>query len=125
MEEDGMAMSERVRAEYEKAMARVVIKRGSLVSEHPNIYGWEEYSWCLSDGGKHLAKCGIKTDDTLRADEDRWDEFQGTFYEGDTSVHGARVDGISCQCGKVTGRSYRWKASMQEVAEAVFEEALR
>ena len=93
-----MTMSPEMRAEYDKAMMAAAMKHGIPVSRDASTYGWADY--------------------------DTWDEFVDTFYEGDTSQHGITVDKVTCACGEIgKDRQIRWKADMQEVAEAVFEEA--
>lgn len=123
-----MAMSPEVRAEYDKALIAAILKRGTMVSEDASIYGWEDYdyhfgpSWSRAERRTphHLACVLVSIG---RPVETRWDEFQGTFYEGDTSEHGVELPGITCECGKLEDRTLRWKASPQAIAEAVFEEA--
>jgi len=123
-----MSMSDEVRAEYEAALARVVVRNGSIVRTNDTYYGWNDYpafqhivggSW-----GDKGPGCALVLPDGARAVEDEWSEFAGTFADGDNVKHGAIVRGVSCKCGQLTGRSVRWEANMHEVAEAVFEEAL-
>lgn len=111
-----MTMSDAVRAEYERVLARVIIKRGSVVVQTDGWYGWVDY-----DATTHVSKCGVATHGA--PDEDTWYEFKGTFYEGDTSVHGMALSGVTCKCGRITDRSLRWQASVVEVATEVFAEA--
>jgi hypothetical protein len=120
-----MSMSPEIEKEYRAALARVVAAKGFVVKEHPSFYWWIDYEASehlgLRDSG---AGCMVIVPVTARGREDEWEEFEGTFYEGDTTHHGATVDGISCACGLLTNRSLRWEASVHEVAEAVFVEAL-
>lgn len=121
-----MAMSPEAQAEYDEALTAAVLKHGTLVREDPSFYGWEDFDYHLGHGlrSRHTAhhlKCEIVS--TGKPVESTWHEFQGTFYEGDTSVHGIDLPEVTCACGKVQDRTFRWQARMQEVAEAVFEEA--
>lgn len=118
-----MAMTPEVQEQYDRVLTTVTVRNGTLVSINPSIYGWEAFPW--SDPTReHWDRCGMKPlTGEERAVEDSWDEFQGTFYEGDTTVHGVTVYGLSCNCGQLTDRSIRWRANMREVAEVVFTEA--
>lgn len=119
-------MDEEIREEYERLLVRLVLANGSLVGEDASFYGWHDHTtfrWPGPGFSEHVGTCGIKS--TGRVQEDIWYEFKGTFYEGDTSVHGISLKGVTCNCDKVQDREVRWSAPMQEVAEAVFEEHMR
>ena len=115
-----MTMSPEMRAEYDKAMMAAAMKHGIPVSRDASTYGWADY-----DAASHIREgCHAVTTAKSTAEGDTWDEFVDTFYEGDTSQHGITVDKVTCACGEIgKDRQIRWKADMQEVAEAVFEEA--
>lgn len=110
-----MAMSPEVRAEYETILKRIVLKYGSVVDRAADIFGWQDYGLTT-----HARKCMITAQGEIH--EDVWNEFMGTFYEGDTSVHGMLVTAVDCTCGQIKHRKMRWSASVQEIAEAVFTE---
>jgi hypothetical protein len=112
------SMSPEVRAEYNRALARAAAKNGSFVAPNASFYGWMDWN-----AYEHMKTCQVVVPDTAKAEEDTWDEFQGTFYEGDTTHTGVVVKGVSCRCGRYTNRDVRWAATVQEVAEAVFIEA--
>lgn len=109
-------MSDKVRAEYERVLARVVIRHGSVVVREDGWYGWSDYN-----ASQHLRSCGVASHGTPH--EDTWQEFKGTFYEGDTSIHGVGMPGVTCNCGTISDRSMRVLITVQEIAEAVFSEA--
>jgi hypothetical protein len=114
-----MTMSDKARAEYDKAMMAVTLKHGHVVVLTGGYYGWQDY-----DAARHLDGCTIVAPPKAAVEEDTWSEFEGTFFEGDSRHHGIIVTGVTCVCGEIgTGRTVRWEADMQEVAEAVFEEA--
>lgn len=121
-----MAMSPEAQAEYNKALTAAVLKHGTMVSKDASSYGWEDYeyhhgpNWSGRHKSHHVT-CGWAS--VGKPEEDYWHEFQGTFYEGDTSVHGIVIKGLTCNCGRIQDREMRWQASIQTVAEAIFEEA--
>jgi hypothetical protein len=112
------SMSPEVRAEYQRALTRATARHGSIVSRDASFYGWTDW-----DASTHAQRCDVRVPEGAEVSEVSWDEFRGTFYEGDTTVHGVEVDGASCRCGQIKDRRVRWSATVQEVAEAVFTEA--
>jgi hypothetical protein len=53
-------------------------------------------------------------------DEDAyWSEFAGTFASGDHYKHGMEVHGVTCNCGKIKNRIFRWDAPVGEAIRAV------
>ena len=118
-------MDDRVKAEYDKILTTAIIKNGSLVAKDASFYGWntgEEYGGDFRSP-RHSVVCGIAK--TGRVEEDAtWDEFMGTFYEGDTRKHGMEVYGVTCNCGKLKNRTFRWDAPVGEAVKAVVEELL-
>lgn len=122
-------MDDRVRAEYEKILTAAIIKNGSLVRPGNTYYGWGDYAGDYDSrdpwggGPRHSATCGIAS--TGRVDEDAtWQEFMGTFYEGDESKHGMEVHGVTCNCGKLQDRTFRWDAPVGEAIRVVMMELL-
>jgi hypothetical protein len=125
-EERIMAMSPEAQAEYNRAMAAATVKHGSIVRTNGTFYGWSDYDaamhvagWSYTD--KSVKPCPLVVPEHGTVREDEWSQFEGTFYDGDTTHHGVTVTGVSCSCGQLTDRTVRWEANMQEVAEAIFE----
>jgi hypothetical protein len=112
-------MEPEVRREYERHLIAVTLRRGTLVVQDASMYGWADHENIWDGSPSHLRTCQL-TGTTV--EESEWNEFMGTFYEGDTRVHGIDVDGVNCACGKLRDRTVRWAASVSEIAEAVFEE---
>lgn len=115
------ARAELVRIEYERILTAAILKHGMLVSKTASTFGWtgadEEYgsSW---RGPRHSTECGIAK--TGRVEEDStWYEFAGTFASNDHYKHGMEVHGVTCNCGKITDRVYRWDASVGEAIRTV------
>ena len=118
-------MDDRVRAEYERILTAAILKHGSLVRKDASQYGWLD-GLEYGEGWKnprHSVQCGIAK--TGRIVEDAyWYEFMGTFYEGDNTVHGMEVHGVTCNCGKITDRVFRWSESPGEAIRIVLESVL-
>lgn len=115
-------MDSEVRREYERHLMAVVLRQGALVSPDESIYGWIDYERPWDGRPAHLTVCPPTG---KHVEEMTWHEFAGTFYEGDTGVHGVQVTGVNCACGQLRNRKVRWSATVSEVAEAVFEELYR
>lgn len=121
---------DQVQAEYEKLLTAAILKNGSLVSADASLYGWvtmDDYDlgprggW--SGATRHSLSCGIAS--TGRVEEDAtWYEFAGTFASNDHYKHGMEVHGVTCNCGKITNRVYRWDAPVGEAIRLVLMELL-
>lgn len=119
-----MAISAEAQAEYERVLKLLVLKHGSLALEDPSIYGWVDYRYyTYANKGQQLHHVICKITSSEVPKEDHWREFNGTFNDEDDSVHGIVLKGVSCACGKLKNREFRWTERMQRVAELVFEEA--
>lgn len=85
------------KTEMKRAMIDALIKLGSPVRDDPSIYGWQIYEWDEHRGrgietrSQRVARIGVDYAATSYQ-ESCWDEFQGTFYEGDTRVYGVDLD---------------------------------
>lgn len=108
-----MAMSSEVQAEYDKCLREAVLVHGTVVDTQASIYGWMDY-----DNWNHSKMCKVIS--TKVPYEDKWNEFAGTFYTGDTTKHGVAVDGVHCACGLIKDRTFRWEAEAPEMIEKVF-----
>lgn len=120
-------MDDRVKAEYEKILSAAIIKNGSLVSKDASFFNWidDEYEGRRARGQRHsVSSCGIAK--TGQVEEDAtWHEFAGTFAEyGDTYKHGMEVHGVTCNCGKIKDRVFRWDAPVGEAIRIVMMELL-
>ena len=104
------------REEYKKALRRTVIRRGTLIDQHASFYGWRDWDdrHFGSQRDCHVEAVGDPVEQT-------WDEFMGTFYEGDTTKHGVEIE-ISCTCGQMRGRHMRLDATVSDVIKWTLEE---
>lgn len=100
---------------YRRAVTGYIARNGSPLDPNPSYYG----GWYHKNSGgaqAHIASCGLA--DGLTFVEDSWDEFHGTFYEGDTMHHGMRMD-VTCQCGQVREMPWRLEATMSDITLGV------
>jgi len=85
------------KAGMKRAMIDALIKLGSPVAKDASFYGWIDYDWRAAVGNRPhpkrllIAEHGIDYAATTY-EESYWDEFMGTFYEGDTRVYGVDLD---------------------------------
>jgi hypothetical protein len=111
-----MSMSPEVQAEYDRVLAAVAIRKGTLMTPSGRIYGW------IADDWEHLSRCKART--WGKAKETTFTQFEGTFAEGTRYRTAIDVQDVSCHCGQVAGREVRWEPSdgLSEVTEAIFAE---
>lgn len=112
-----MSLSDEARAGYERALLAATVRHGYVVRPPGEGSTYQQYDYSV----RHADGCVVVSG---RADEDTWYEFQGTLAD-DHSVHGVSATGVTCSCGALRDRSIRWRASVTEMIEAVFEEAFR
>lgn len=123
--DDRDSMSPEVRAEYESIVTELVLERGWVVKPSPSEYGWtdQEFEEWTRDYQRrsHLARCRATASGPVREDA-TWREFVGTFAPGgpNETRHGIEVDGATCACGKVQGRTVRLEATISDLSGAVF-----
>ena len=89
------------RAEFRVALIDEVVRYGSPVSDTASYYGWMDYDW--QDKKKEALAVGINYE-ACTWEESSWDEFQGTFYEGDT-----RQYGIDLHLVLTNGTTLHWR----------------
>jgi hypothetical protein len=107
--------------EYNKALTAFIVKHGSPVTDGRRISlysGWmaEDYA----EIREHLDTCMITKS---RIDDSEWDEFMGTFAEPSVQVqHG--VDAVvTCVCGQIQGRAFRFTGTFSELVQGVLNES--
>lgn len=99
---------------YQRALKRLLIKKGSLVITSGTAFGWVDYG----DGMAHIRSCGF---DVSRIEEDAsWTEFAGTFADHDDWHHGMEMV-VTCTCGKYTDRMVRWDGRVAEAIRDIIE----
>lgn len=117
-------MDDRVKAEYEKVLSAAIIKNGSMVDNRPSQFAWRDYDTEYDGpaGVRHIYSCGTVSVGEIKEDATWW-EFAGTFAD-DHYKHGMEVHGVTCNCGKITNRIYRWDAPVSEAIKIVLENVL-
>lgn len=101
---------------FKKALIDVMVTRGYPVSDKANWFGWADYD---SAKREYLALVGIDYESTGQPKESYWDEFMGTFYEGDTTVWGADAWIVALD-GEVF--HWRWSGRVVDLIQQVIGE---
>jgi hypothetical protein len=107
--------------EYNKALVAFVVGHGSPVRDttRPSIYsGWMAGDYV--EIREHLDTCTIAAS---RIDDSEWGEFMGTFAEPSVQTqHG--VDAVvTCACGQIEGRAFRFTGTFSELVQGVLSES--
>ena len=118
-----MTITDTFSDELKQAIRTFIVKQGIPVRfigtdylGEPLIdyYGWEDYAGqCHVDPRYDGCKWEVPEGSLLY--EETYDQFQGTFYEGDTSEDGINVSGCRCACGKFTDVTLRWDGTLAEL----------
>jgi hypothetical protein len=69
----------------------------------------------------HLRACTVDPVLTAMPTDSSWDEFMGTFYEGDETRHGMDAT-VTCKCGTLRTVPMRLTGTFSELLQAVLEE---
>lgn len=108
-------MSKAATEELQNLMFRHVLAEGEIVRPDASYYGWTDYNMTM-----HAQSCRVILGKNPKLVETIIGEFQGTFYEGDTSVAVLQIDGVSCACGKIKNRMIRSTGSIGELMFSLF-----
>ncbi len=98
---------------FHRAMIDALISQASPLDDNPSFYGWIADNW--EQTMRRVRNIGIDYDRSTYEDSD-WDEFQGTFYEGDTRKHG--VD-ITLVLNDGSTARYRWSGQVGDLITQV------
>lgn len=109
------SMSKTATEELQNLMFRHVLAEGSIVRTNASYYGWLDY-----DLTTHAENCRVILGKNPKLVEEYIGEFQGTFYDGDTTVAVLQVDGVSCVCGKIKNRMIRTTGNIGELMFSLF-----
>lgn len=90
-----------------------LIDQGGPVSDRPSEFGWIATDHAAKR--QQVANVGIDFDATTYR-ESCWNEFMGTFYEGDTRVYGVDVDLVLLDGTRLC---WRYAGSVSELITAV------
>lgn len=108
-------MNPRTKERYDAVLKALVLRHGDLQGE--NSY----YGSGTDPDYRHVNECQVRSNST--PEERYWQEFGDTF-NGDITVHGVELTGVSCACGKLVDRTLRWSASVTDMLQAVLEEVM-
>lgn len=106
---------------YRKALMEALIRDGGVVSSTPSHYStWQDYARS-GEIFEHMKSCTVDLDRSTELKDSEWQEFMGTFYEGDETVHG--VDAyVSCSCGEYYQIPMRMTGTFGELVKRVLED---
>jgi hypothetical protein len=107
---------------FHRALVDAVVTNGTIVRTDVDkppfgFYGWIDMN--QQKRSKMVADVGIDYQATTMPHESTWNEFKGTFYEGDTEVVGVDLDVVLKDATVVR---YRWAATMSDLIQAVLHE---
>lgn len=110
-------MSENWRDDFKRALIDAVILHGSPLNDkdtHWNWLAWEarnhEERWAA------VRTVGVDYEKTPMPEDSCWEEFMGTFYEGDTRVYGMDVNLV---LNDGTHSPWRYSGTLGALIEAV------
>lgn len=115
------------RAEMKRHMIDVLVRTGAPVRDDPSIYGWQVYEWDEQWASRRkgtetrkqrVERVGIDYVATTYV-ESCWDEFMGTFYEGDTRVYGVDLHLVLLDGTRL---HWRYSGSLSDLITAVLED---
>lgn len=105
--------------EYKAAAGRFVLKNGSpREMERDTTYGWLASDW--NEVGEHL-RAHAADEVTLGEFQDvEWSQFDGTFVD-DSEHQGIEVT-VTCACGRLTDRVWRYEGTLGEILTGILKE---
>lgn len=106
---------------FKVALYGFILKYGSAVRDDFKAYrsygSWEDY-YDSPDVANHLAECAFDLDECSYKDSD-WVEFDGTFAEPSWGQRNGLDAWITCACGKVDHRHWRYHGTYQALMEGL------
>lgn len=90
------------REEFKRELVDVLLEQGMPLRSDANYYSWVDYDWKKII--RRIRKVGVDYERTTY-EESEWDEFMGTFYEGDERKQGIDVHVVLLDGSRV---EYRW-----------------
>jgi hypothetical protein len=97
---------------FATALRNMILQEGAPSDTEDIYYGWiaNDYSTVL----KHMEKCSV-AESSEAPTEEEWDSFDGTFVDSCTACGFTLL--VSCVCGKVKDRTWRWEGSMADAVK--------
>ena len=93
------------RKDFHRAVVDTILRLGAPCRDGESwqlYYDWTDYS-SLSERMTHITTIGVDYDKTTY-EETNWQEFMGTFHEGDNTVYGVGMTLVLKD-----GHTYRWR----------------
>lgn len=106
---------------FTRALIDAIVREGMPVKDDKAAYSsmsWEDWE-NATDIRREVQRVGVDYTKTTWT-ESSWDEFMGTFYQGDTRCHGVDAQ-VFLKSSRKGGRSYtfRWKGTTSDLILAV------
>lgn len=99
--------------EFRRAMINALVEQGVAVCERPDRFNWCDHDWQAKRAT--VASVGIDYVATVYR-ESCWNEFMGTFYDGDTRVYGVDLDLVLLDGSRL---HWRYGGTLAELIAAV------
>jgi hypothetical protein len=105
--------------EFQEAIIRFLVKESTPVGEGDTRWGWiaDDYQ----ELGRHLETCSLHIPECSWADSD-WTEFAGTFADPPWDERKGIDVKVTCSCGRVKGRTWRYRGSSGDLLRAITDE---
>jgi len=113
-------MAEDWKQNYKRALLNAFAKEARVVDKNASFYGWVDWERSKLTF-EHFNACSVDVELTPMPEDSSWNQFQGTFYEGDTTIHGMATD-VTCQCSIIDAVPMRLDGTFSELLEAVLRE---
>jgi hypothetical protein len=116
-----MIMNDDWKAGYKLAVLSAFVRQAGAVRDG-SYYSSGNINYDLTDEiRKHLQTCPPAFGKMAMPVDSDWEEFMGTFYEGDTTVHGLDTY-LYCECGKYKGEQIRLRGTFSELLTAILKD---
>jgi hypothetical protein len=107
-------------AEFQRRIVTYLVKNGSPVSQVPTgtYGGYLDWNW--REINAHVSKCELIFSECKWKDSE-WSDFAGTFAESQWSDRTGIDVIVTCQCGYLTDRAFRYTGSRADLLTAITE----
>lgn len=117
-EQKGQEMTPEQKAAFHEAVIDALVRSGDPVRTGDTTYNWVD-CYGREDLRGHLAECGLDYGLCSWA-ASRWSEFLDTFHGFEDHTGTGAV--VSCRCGQVQGRAWRYQGGYAELIRAITED---
>jgi hypothetical protein len=106
------------KAIFHQAVIGALIEHGRPVDLNPSYYNWHDPDPDELRG--HLEECGIAYEKCSWQDSN-WQEFVGTFAPAGSDCYAGIEAVVTCRCGAVEGRAWRYSDGYADLIRAITE----